>query len=101
MNKEQQIKEITMLICECVKDGLLNTEWLAYKLYNAGYRKTFMSDLASNKQKAFKEGYQKGVNDTIEEFAERVKQAFYYEFDELIPSIMADKIDELLKEYEQ
>lgn len=32
------------------------------------------------------------------EFAERVKMAFYYEFDELIPSIMADKIDELVKE---
>lgn len=35
---------------------------------------------------------------TVEEFAERVKMAFYYEFDELIPSIMADKIDELVKE---
>ena len=34
----------------------------------------------------------------VEEFAERVKMAFYYEFDELIPSIMADKIDELVKE---
>lgn len=34
----------------------------------------------------------------IKEFAERVKMAFYYEFDELIPSIMADKIDELVKE---
>lgn len=32
------------------------------------------------------------------EFAERVKMAFYYEFDELIPSIMADKIDALVKE---
>lgn len=32
------------------------------------------------------------------EFAERVKMAFYYEFDELIPSTMADKIDELVKE---
>lgn len=32
------------------------------------------------------------------EFAERIKMAFYYEFDELIPSIMADKIDELVKE---
>ena len=32
------------------------------------------------------------------EFAERVKMAFYYEFDELIPSIMADKIDELVAE---
>lgn len=34
----------------------------------------------------------------VKEFAERVKMAFYYEFDELIPSIMADKIDELVKE---
>lgn len=34
----------------------------------------------------------------VKEFAERVKMAFYYEFDELIPSIMADNIDELVKE---
>lgn len=34
----------------------------------------------------------------VKEFAERVKMAFYYEFDELIPSIMADKIDELVAE---
>ena len=36
--------------------------------------------------------------ETAKEIAERVKMAFYYEFDELIPSIMADKIDELVKE---
>ena len=34
----------------------------------------------------------------VKEFAERVKIAFYYEFDELIPSIMADKIEEIAKE---
>ena len=34
----------------------------------------------------------------VKEFAERVKMAFSYEFDELIPSTMADKIDELAKE---
>lgn len=37
--------------------------------------------------------------ETAKEFAEKVKMAFYYEFDEIIPSIMADKIDELLNEY--
>ena len=37
----------------------------------------------------------------VKEFAERVKTAFYYEFDELIPSIMADKIDELIEEGKQ
>lgn len=31
----------------------------AEKLYNAGYRKTFTSELASDTQKAFKEDYQK------------------------------------------
>ncbi len=34
----------------------------------------------------------------VKKFAESVKMAFYYEFDELIPSIMADKIDELIEE---
>ena len=36
--------------------------------------------------------------EAIREFAERLKMAFYYEFEELIPSIMADKIDEIVKE---
>lgn len=40
----------------------------------------------------------KAKAEAIKEFAERVKMSFYYEFDELIPSIMADKIDELAKE---
>ena len=43
----------------------------------------------------------KGYGDVrvaVKEFAESVKMAFYYEFDELIPSTMADKIDELVKE---
>ena len=36
--------------------------------------------------------------EAIKEFAERVKMAFYYEFDEIFPSIMADNIDNLVKE---
>ena len=34
----------------------------------------------------------------VKEFAESIKMAFYHEFEELIPSIMADKIDELVNE---
>ena len=34
----------------------------------------------------------------ISGFVEQVKMAFRYEFDEIIPSIMADKIDELVNE---
>lgn len=43
---------------------------------------------------------EKGYGDlraAVKEFAESVKMAFYYEFDELIPSTMADKIDEIVK----
>lgn len=39
---------------------------IAEVLYNAGYRKTFTSDLASDTQKAYKEGYQKGLDDGVE-----------------------------------
>ena len=35
----------------------------AEALYNAGYRKTFTSDLASDTQKAYKEGYIKGIEE--------------------------------------
>ena len=41
---------------------------------------------------------QEGLKKAVEGVAERIKMAFYYEFDELIPSTMADKIDEIVKE---
>lgn len=36
--------------------------------------------------------------EAIKEFAENVKTEFYTQFDELIPSIMADRIDSLVEE---
>lgn len=42
-------------------------EMVAENLYNAGYRKTFTSEFASDTQKAFKEGYQKGKEDSTAE----------------------------------
>lgn len=48
-------------------------------------------------RKLVAEGYG-DIRAAVKEFAESVKMAFYYEFDALIPSIMADKIDELVKE---
>ena len=44
---------------------------------------------------------EKGYGDlrvALNEFAERVKMAFYYEFNEVIPSVMADKIDSIVDE---
>ena len=57
MNKEQQIVEFQNDIIDNLFDG--GTYKLAEALYNAGYRKTFTSDFASDTQKAFKEGYEK------------------------------------------
>lgn len=37
-------------------------------------------------------------NEALKEFAEKIKMRFYYNFDELIPSIMSDEIDKILKE---
>lgn len=91
MNKEQQIKDIKKcigkgfsdLICgaenfeviyECIQDG-------AVALYNAGYRKTFTSDLASDTQKAYKDGYEKGIKDE-EEKRNRLLDTLYGSWDE-------------------
>lgn len=73
MNKEETIKDICKLICAtCAQfDGCaINCKAhrdTAETLYSAGYRKTFTSDLASDTQKAFKEGYIKGSIDRMSE----------------------------------
>lgn len=89
MEKEKQIEDLAEAIYKSgvaidgtdMAFGLYDTDThfhrMAAKLYNAGYG---------------------NVKEALKEFAERVKMAFYYEFDELIPSIMSDKIDELVKE---
>ena len=38
------------------------------------------------------------IRKTVKEFADRVKAELYYQFDELIPSIIYDRIDEIAKE---
>ena len=40
----------------------------------------------------------KECEEKCKQLAEKVKLEFYYQFDELIPSIMADKIDNILNE---
>ena len=69
MSREKQIEEMAEKMQKCYeKNGLLNFKWFAEALYNAGYRKTFTSDFASDTQKAYKEGYDKGFLDGREEF---------------------------------
>ena len=129
MNREEQIAEMAKIICGRVEDDICiidrtscdsccNWARQAEKIYNAGYRKTFTSDLASDTQKAFKEGYEKGCEtceqawdngyndgyesgkeDGVKEFAEKVKSKSYVN-DYCREVVEIDKIDELLKEYE-
>ena len=68
-NRGQQIKEMQKLICNnCGEiDGCAISckahKDLAEAFYNAGYRKTFTSEFATDTQKAYKEGYVKGIEE--------------------------------------
>ena len=103
MNREEQIAEMAKIICGRVEDDICiidrtscdsccNWARQTEKIYNAGYRKTFTSDLISDTQKAFKKGYEKGCEtcaqawdngyndgyesgkeDGVKEFAEELK----------------------------
>ena len=54
--------------------------------------------LLIRKQKAEIEALKNEKTEAIKKFAERVAIAFYYEFEESIPSSMAEKIDEIVRE---
>ncbi len=123
MTEQKQIEEMAQII-----NGSTEIDTVAYyrcmniakTIYNAGYRKTFTSDLASDTQKAFKEGYEKGCEtceqswdngyndgyesgkeDGMKEFAEKLKEKALshcriincYEL-----TFIETTIDELLKE---
>ena len=38
------------------------------------------------------------LENILQDFAEKIKMRFYYNFDEVIPSIMSDEIDKILNE---
>lgn len=83
MTKQEQIEEMAKIIQHkeeihsCEDDVHCENCFCAYKntaeaLYNAGYRKTFTGDLASDTQKAFKEGYEKARKETAKEIFQKV-----------------------------
>lgn len=76
MNKEQQIEELAKDINNTwfvksngdicgtnVKLKKNDIKMIAHQLVLEGYRKTFTSDFASDTQKAYKEGYIKGIEE--------------------------------------
>lgn len=87
--KEQVVNEIGRL------EAKITTLW-----HKADEAKT-NAIMQKNRADMLKEkntNLQEGLKKAVEDVAERIKMAFYYEFDELIPSTMADKIDEIVKE---
>lgn len=52
------------------------------------FMKSFKADIQVQKEK----------KELAEKLAERIKNEFCIQFDEIIPSIMADRIDEIVKE---
>lgn len=50
--------------------------------------KSFKADIQAQKEK----------RELAEKLAKRIKNEFYIQFDEMVPSIMADRIDEIVKE---
>lgn len=61
MTKQEQIEEMGQIIVNNGCDLLKSVN----ALYDAGYRKTFTSDMATDTQKAYKEGYLKSYDDII------------------------------------
>lgn len=119
MNKEQQIEEIANLMADTMaKNFGLRYKDFAEKIYDLGYRKTFTSDLASDTQKAYKDGYKKGVSDmqsecgicnrlnlkrtktAVVEFADFLKEYAKSCKESGYDGIGEKDIDEKLKEYE-
>lgn len=80
MTKDKQIEEMAKIYEDARYNanetlGSMNEgagKWYAKAFYNAGYRKTFTSEFASDTQKAFKEGYAKGSSEA-EAYAKIIK----------------------------
>lgn len=72
MTKQEQIEEIAKIVDEMYNVYTTTADDIAEGIYNAGYRKTFTSDLASDTQKAFKEGYEKAHEETAKKIFQKV-----------------------------
>ena len=104
MTKNEQIEEMAeSVVCSAIISNAkiddkvaINLNKFVENMIRIGYRK-IDDDCAVITKSELKQYKVQAVK----EFAEKLKMAFFYEFDEIIPSIMSDKIDELIKEFEK
>lgn len=82
-----KIKEFVQSL---INDGIIPQE---PRDYDAQVTRIYIDSLEAENAEL-----RQGKKAAVEDVAERIKTAFYHEFDELIPSTMADKIDEIVKE---
>ena len=94
MQEMQELKEII----ENGRINLLPAERVAENILAAGYQTPFTSDLASDTQKAYKDGYEKARKNAVKEFAEKCMDGVGYGSDE---RIIKNYLDEFMKEYEK
>ena len=72
MTRQEQIEEMAKIVDEMYNVYTTIADDIAEGLYNAGYRKTFTSDITSDTQKAFKEGYEKARKETAKRIFQKV-----------------------------
>ena len=79
-NKEKQIEEMAKMLDHTEQVALGRRSYSLYgwskiatMLYNNGYRKTFTSELATDTQKAFKEGYERAYLEIFQKFFEELE----------------------------
>lgn len=96
MDDRKEIENIAIEICKYVDSKNMMKVYVIGKNFNPlAFEFLHNTGIA---EWLVKKGY-RNVEDIIKEFAERIKMEFFYQFEEIIPSLMADRIDELVKEY--
>lgn len=85
---------------ETAKDEMVVLDNILFRFWQMGWLDKLekYEEMATPYKNAIPEYEHSLRAEAVKEFAEQVKMAFYYEFDELIPSIIADKIDNIVKE---
>lgn len=92
--REKTVEAMKRYYTECLRDLKAAHQGEVY--YKSKYDKLKVSyDCEIAYRKALNK---RSIEEAVKRLAEDIKMAFYYEFEEIIPSVMADKIDELVKE---
>ena len=105
MNKDYYVKRVSNdlgkfcedLMCTGCDKDVKCAVCLANFLFDNNYRKINENEMVITKKK-----YEKLTNqeeELLRKIANQIKMKFYYHFDEIMPSIMEDEINDIIDEY--